>query len=416
MRMGSRKVLFKLVSILLVISVILSGILILTSCRGAEAPTKDVIKVGWARCLTGWGSALGQDEQKGVLLWVDMVNADGGIYVEEYGKKLPLEVVYYDDKSDPEETVRLYERLITVDKVDILLAPSTSPFNPATIPVIEKYKMPLLSATSGSTKAQELGAKYWWSVTPTGAACMDKVTGLGGLLYENRDKIKDIAIIYVHETFPVECHDAITQYLEEFGCFNVALDKDYPMGVTDLSEVLLDIKAKDVDALIGLSLPEDCFLTMGQAQEVGLNPPFIYLLLGPGFSAFPEIFGDATEGIMGMGTWCGASNYPGAKEFYDKFIEKWGHPPSLLHSVDGYHGAQIMQQAIERAGSLDPEKLREVLEGGEFTTIQGPVLLRNGVNEKAIMGVIQWQQGEAQVVWPPEWATAEFLFHKPAWP
>ena len=155
---------------------------------------------------------------------------------------------------------------------------------------------------------------------------------------------------------------------------------------------------------------------MKQSIEVGLSPKFMYFLLGPSTNVFQPIFKDATEGVMGMGMYCGALNYPGAKEFYVNMQKRWGHPPNLLMGADGYHAAQLMEQAIERAGTLDPEKIRNVLSTEEFMTIEGPVRLRNGINELAVPGVIQWRKGMAETVWPKEKATAELIFPKPAWP
>jgi len=381
----------------------------------AHAKSKDVIKIGFSRSLTGWSAVAGKDEQEAVIFWSEEVNAKGGIYVKEYGKKLRVELVFYDDKSSPEEVVRIYERLVTVDKVDVLFPPTQTPQNIATIGIAEKYRRPILSATCGSSKGKELGAKYWWAITPVGPCWMDKQNGLAGLINNNKTRIKDIGLLYLHEPFSMECHMAIVQNLKDLA-FNIVYEKDYSPEVKDLSGELLEIKKKNVDAFLGLAYPPDCFLMMKQSIEVGFSPKFMYFLLGPAQNAFQPIFKEATEGVMGMGMYCGALNYPGAKEFYSNMIKRWGYPPNLLMGADGYHAAQLMQQAIEKAGTLDPEKIRNVLATGEFMTIEGPARLRNGVNELAVPGVIQMQHGVAQTVWPKEKATAGLNFPKPKWP
>lgn len=381
----------------------------------AHAKSKDVIKIGFSRSLTGWSAVPAKDEQEAVILWSEEVNAKGGIYVKEYGKKIPVELKFYDDKSSPEEVVRIYERLITVDKVDVLFPPSQTPQNIATIGIAEKYRRPILAATCGSSKGKELGAKYWWAITPIGPVWMGKQDGLAGLINKNKSRIKDIAVLYLHESFCMECHKAIVQNLKELG-FNIVFDKDYAHDVKDLSGELLEIKKKNVDALLGMSYPEDCFLIMKQSIEIGLSPKLLYFLVGPATSAFQPIFKEAVEGVMGMGMYCGALDYPGAKEFYNNMIKRWGHPPNLLLGADGYHAAQLMQQAIERAGTLDPEKIRHVLATEKFLTIEGPARLRNGTNELAVPGVIQWQKGMAETIWPKKMATTEMIFPKPNWP
>jgi branched-chain amino acid transport system substrate-binding protein len=403
-----RKLVFALLSISLIAA------LLLVSC-GPKAPEKDVIKIGFSRSLTGLSAAAAEGEHEAVIYWSEKVNAEGGIYVEEYGKKLPVELVFYDDKSSAEEVVRIYERLITVDKVDVLFPPSQTAQNIATISIAEKYHMPMLAATCGSSQGRELGAKYWWAITPIGAVWMDKDKGLAGLINSLKPEIQTVGMLYLIDPWGIECHAAIVPYLTDLG-IDIVYDKDYPWGVEDLSGPLLDIKAKNPDAFLGLGYPPDCFLTVKQSAEIGLNPKFMYFLIGPANVAFYPVVGAASEGICGMGMYCGALNYPGAQEFYDGMIERWGHPPDLLLGADGFHAATLMQQAIERAGTLDPEKIRDVLATEEFLTIEGPVRLRDGVNELAVPGVIQWQEGLAQTVWPPEMATTELTFPKPQWP
>ncbi len=402
------KLVFAFLGVSLIVALMVSG------CA-PKAPEKEVIKVGFSRSLTGWATLAAESEQEAVILWSEMVNAEGGIYVKEYGKKLPVELVYYDDKSSPEEVVRIYERLITADKVDVLFPPSQTAQNIATIAVVEKYHMPLLAATCGSSRGKEVGAKYWWAITPVGASWMNKEHGLASLLANYTDEIKTVAILTLHDPFPMECREAILASLGEMG-MDVVVDKDYPIDVKDLSEVLLDIKDKNVDAFLGLSYPPDFFLIMEQAVGIGLSPKLMYFLVGPSNPAFPLAFGPAIEGVAGMGMYSGALGIPGAREFYDSYNERWGHPPDLLNGADGFHAAQLMQLAIERAGTLDSEKIRDVLATEEFVTIHGPVRLRDGVNELSVPGVIQWQKGTAHVVWPPEKATAKFMFPKPPWP
>lgn len=380
-----------------------------------QLPAKDEIKIGWSRSLTGWGSTSGAiDEQEAVMLWVEEVNAAGGIFVKEYGKKLPVKPIFYDDRSDIEQMVNNYEKLINNDKVDIIFPPTITPFNIATIPVAEKYHMVMLNSTSGSSKPQELGAKYAWSITPIGAAWMDKENGLAGMVNANKANVKNVAVTNIADSFCIECHDAFVKYCGELGV-NVVLDKDFDIETKDLSPLLLEVKSKNVDAYFSFTLPPGTFLQMQQMKEIGLNPKWTYFLLGPALGVFQPMFGDNVEGVTGMGMYSGNLNYPGAREFYDNYTKKYGYPPNLLQAADGYHAAQLYQQAIEAAGTLDNEKLREVLITQEFLTIHGPAKLGNGINEKSVPGVIQWVDGVAETIWPPQMATAEFQWPKPNW-
>ena len=238
---------------------------------------------------------------------------------------------------------------------------------------------------------------------------------LGDFLVAHKAEIKTLAVVYVHDVVPIEWHADLMARAEKEG-FEVVLNKDYPLDVKDLSEVLLDIKAKNPDALIGLSYPPDAFLMMKQLQEIDFSPKLLYFSVGPGLSVFSQIFGAAAEGVLGMGSWSRFRDTRDSKEFYEGFLKMYGRPPELPNSSDGFSGAQIMQQAVEKAGTLDKEKIREVLATETFEVVNGIVTLRDGQNVTGTIGVFQCQQGEVHVLWPPEFATGEFIYPKPPWP
>jgi len=392
------------------------GILILGLITAGCAPTvpeKESIRVGFSTSLTGIYAAGAESQMNAQVLWAEQVNEEGGIYVKDIGKRLPIELVYYDDKSSPEEMIKIYEKLITVDKVDLLLPPWGTALHVALVPTAEKYHMPIVGTTACSVTLRELKADYIWFVTK----CIpdEQMPTLVGLLSAHKDKVKTVAVLYIHDMFPIENDNYLIPALEKEG-FDVVLHKDYPMGVTDLSEVLLEIKGKNPDALIALTYPADCFLMMKQAMEVGLNPKFYYSLVGPGCSAFSDIFGPATEGICMQGAWTEKGPGPGSKEFYDSYVERWNKLPDNLDSALSWVGCQVMEQAIDKAGTLDPEKLRDVIATEEFVTIEGPKKFAGSICVTGYPGHLQWQKGKVEIVWPPEIATAELMIPKPAWP
>jgi len=400
------KYLLPFLSVVLILGLITAG------CAPA-ALEKESITIGFSISLTGVYAAGAESQMNSQVLWAEQVNAKGGMYVEEYGKKLPIELIYYDDKSAPEEMIKIYEKLITVDKVDMLFPPWGTALHIALVPTAEKYRVPIVGTTAASLRLKELEVSYFWFET---RQIPDELMPLFvKLLSAHKDELKTVAVLYLHDVYPIENNEYLLPALEEAG-FDVVLYKDYPMGVTDLTEVLLDIKGKNVDALIALTYPADCFLIMEQSRGVGLNPKFYYSLVGPACSAFPDIFGAATNGVCTMGAWSEKSPYPGAKEFYDSYVERWDKLPDYLDSIESWVGCQIMEQAVGKAGTLDPEKLRDVIAAEEFMTIRGPVKFEGAMNTLGYPGTLQWQNEVAQVVWPPEKATAEFKFPKPRWP
>jgi branched-chain amino acid transport system substrate-binding protein len=168
--------------------------------------------------------------------------------------------------------------------------------------------------------------------------------------------------------------------------------------------------------VIYLSYPADTFTIVTQSQEVGLNPKLMFNLVGPATIAFKPKFGPAVEGITGMGNWSAKMKTFGNKEFVDAVEAKYKKQPDAVNGSLGYMPCQIMEQAIEKTGSLDRQKLRDYIAANEFQTVQGPVKFSGSENARAVAGILQWQKGVMEIVWPKSIATAQIVYPKPAWP
>lgn len=397
-----------------VVLVVLSINLIVAFYGYKEAfAAKEKIKVGMSWSLSGWAAPGAESEKRGNLLWVDHVNKKGGIYVKEYGKKLPVELVYYDDKSSPDEAIRIYEKLVTVDKVDVLFPPYAEDIILPQIPIVEKYHMPMVAATCTppTEMAKKLKGEYFWIIPPLADRTMP---ALADLLSLHKDKIKTVAILYLHLGLMMESKEQFLPLAKKAGIEVVYL-KDYPIGVKDMTEVLLEVKAKKPDAFLSFSLPDDGFLIQRQCMELGLDPKFYYMEIGPVIGPYDKIFGGGSEGILGHCHWHPSLPYPGVKEFYNDYMARWGRPDYENSSL-GYMTGQIMEQAIEKAGTLDGAKVAKVIATEEFMTINGPVKFVGVRNVRTSAGIVQWQKGKIERVWPQKTATAPLLIPKPPWP
>lgn len=374
----------------------------------STASAKDVITIGFAMNLTGREAPQAAGHMQAYELWAEMVNEKGGLHIPEYGKRIPVKFVYYDSKSEPATAVRIYEKLINEDKVDVIFTPQGTSSHFAIAPLAEKYKIPMVGSTAASVKIRDLKTRYFWFTSPLAdrymRALVDLVKSVGA---------KSVAIIYAQELFPRENLQFLDPYVKQAG-LEVVVHKDYPVGEKDLTSLLAEIKTKGPDAVLALCYVPGSFTMTTQAQEIGLNPKLFYQLIGPAVVAYEPKFGAAADGIACMGHWSPKLKFPGAKEFYDRFVAKFNVKPDYLNSVLAFIAAQVMQQAIEKVG-LDREKLRDAIAGNEFQTINGTIRYE-GV-ESTIPGmVLQYQQGEKEIIWPPEHATAKPLYPKPAWP
>jgi len=378
-----------------------------------KAALKDKIRIGFSMALTGIYAPGAESQMNAYILWSEEVNKRGGIFVKDLNKKLPVELIYYDDQSLPDVAVKIYEKLITQDKVDLIMTPWGTTIHFAIAPLSERYKIPLIGTTAASVKLRELKGSYFWFIT----ACIPdrQMKAFGEMLKAQGGQIKNVAILYLQELFPRENLQFLEPALKEAG-IQVVLKKDYPMGVKDLTALLTEVKGKKADAVIALTYPADSFLMTAQAKEVGLNPKLLMELVGPAIIGFYEKFGPTTEGLITQGHWSPKGNWPGAKDFLENYQARWKKKPDYLDSSLSYIGCQILEQAIEKSGSLNREKLRDIIASQEFSTINGPVKFTGLENLKTPSMWLQWQKGELEIVWPPNMATAKLLFPKPIWP
>lgn len=376
------------------------------------AEAKDKIVFGQAIGITGpIASAAGFLEVPITKLWLEEVNKKGGIYVPEEGKRLPVELLRYDDKGDIPTTLKLFEKLATVDKVDIMLPPHGTAWHLAVAPLAAKYKYPLVTFTFMTERYREVAHKYGYTfitTTPSResmAAFLDLMVELG---------VKKAAIIYVSSEFGIENAQCLAPIMVPAG-IEVVMLKSYPMMPKDLSPLLKEAKAANVDAFIAHSYVPDTMLLPEQAKMVDFNPKLFYVALATAWPAFKAKFGAATEGVMGPGGW-NEKYSPKAKEFYDKFLAMHGRPPCNWSTSFGYGTLQIYEQAIEKVGLKDREKLRDVIATSTFDTVYGPIKYTDYFNIDHPSYIGQWQKGTFESVAPKATRKVNVIYPKPAWP
>ncbi|MEJ2715632.1 MAG: amino acid ABC transporter substrate-binding protein [Deltaproteobacteria bacterium] len=378
------------------------------------ASGKDKIKIGTAISLSGpYAPGASMTQIPNYKMWVEEVNAKGGIYVKEYGKKLPVELIIYDDKSDVGTMVKLVEKLILQDKVDLLLPPWGTAMHFAIAPVATKYGYPVIGPTVSSEKLREIAKRvpYFFGILnmprEQGASLVNLLAELG---------VKKVALIYVADAYGIEWTGKVAPALKKKG-MNVVLEKSYPLGAKDLSPLLKTVKAENVDALLGMSYPPDTFLITGQSISIELNPKVFYLGVGVAFPVYRDKFGTKTvQGVMGAGAWNPKLKYPGAKEYFERHVKRWKKEPDRWGSAFAYASLQVLQQAIEKVGSLDRKKLRDCIATETFPTVIGPVKFEGGFNVQSPGEIGQWQNGEFEVVAAKDKRTAKPIFPKPPWP
>ena len=393
-----------------------AGLLAMAACgASATVQAQTSVKIGYAISRTGPGAGgAAVTTIPNYDLWVKEVNAAGGLKLGD--KRVPIEIVQYDDRSSAEEAAKALDRLITQDKVDFILPPWGTGLNLAVGPILNKAGYPHLASTAVTDRAPELAKRwpnsFWLLGTSAGAA-----NTLVELLVKLRSegKIGDtVAMASIADGFGIDLSGAARPALTKAN-FKLAYDKTYPVGTQDLSPIINEVKALNPDVFIAFSYPPDTIAITEQSRIAGFNPKVFYTGVGTAFPLFKQKFGANAEGVMGIGGWSGDS--PAIKDYLarHKASAANGAEPDRWASAVTYASLQMLQQAIERVGKVDRAAVIKGLQTGTFDTVIGKVKLENNMPTQ-YWWVGQWQDGDFYGVGPStnEGARAPIL-PKPAW-
>ncbi|CCE05517.1 Twin-arginine translocation pathway signal precursor (fragment) [Bradyrhizobium sp. STM 3843] len=248
----------------------IASLTVLAAALGAfasPAAAQDKIRIGYAISKTGpYAGGAGITTLPNYQLWVKDVNAAGGIKLGD--KRLPIEVVEYDDRSSSEEAVKAIERLANQDKVDFILPPWGTGLNLAVGPTLNRLGYPHLAVTSVTDKAPEL-AKRWANASFWLGTSAQISQGLADLLGKLKSEGKiggTVAMVSVADQFGIELAAAGREAFKKAG-LTVAYDKTYPLGSQDIQPLLKDAIASNADTFIAFSYPPDTLALTEQAQS-----------------------------------------------------------------------------------------------------------------------------------------------------
>jgi len=377
------------------------------------ASAQDKVKIGYAISKTGpnaGGASITQIPN--YEMWVKDVMAKGGLKVGD--KRLPIEVVEYDDRSNSEEAVRAVERLITQDKVDLLFPPWGTGLNLAVGPVFNKYGYPQLTFSAVTDRAPEL-AKRWPNSFWLLGTSKQYVDALTGLLKKMRDEGKigaNIAMISIADGFGIDLSQAARKGFTDAG-FKLVYDKSYPIGTQDLSPLIGEAQRSGADTFVAFSYPPDTMALTEQAKVASYAPKVLFLGVGVGFPMYPQRFAANVEGIMSLGGW--SKDNAATLAYAKKHEEMFKRGPDRWGSQVGYSSLQMLEQAIERVGKLDRAAIIKELQTGTFDTVLGKVKLVDNMMQDNFWLIGQWQDGFFVGLAPQRAGVGTPVVPKPAW-
>ena len=384
----------------------------LAALFAVTAHAQDTIKIGWAISKSGpFGPGAGVTTLPNYQVWVKDVNDKGGLTVG--GKKMKIEVVEYDDRTNSEEMIKAVERLATQDKVDFILPPWSTGMNLAAAPVFNKYGYPHLAVTANTNRAPEM-VKRWPNLTFWLGLPSELIDGLVDTLSTLRKdgKIGDtVAMAAVGDQFGIEQSTAAREGLTKGG-FKLVYDKSYPFGSQDLQPIIKDAQAAAPDTFVAFSYPPDTIGLTDQAKIAGFSPKVFFVGVGTAFPLFKGKFGASAEGVMGIGG--SNADLPGIKWYIQHHKEIIGREPDRWASPITYASLQVLQQAIEKVGKIDREAIIKEINTGSFDTIVGKVQLKDNLY-KGIWAVGQWQGNDFYGISPKQDGVRAPIVPKPAW-
>ncbi len=374
--------------------------------------TQDVIKFGAAVSLTGKLAKEGQLLKRGYDLWKEKVNEGGGIKVGD--KRYKVEIIYYDDQSDPTTTARLVERLIIQDGVKFILGPYGSAQVFAAAPIVEKYGALMVQAGGASSEIYKKGYKNVFGLYTTAPDYGKDLVELATRLDKN---LRTIAIVYEKDIFAEDAAKGAYEHAKRKG-LKVVLFEGYPKEAQDLSSLIQKIRLHKPDIIIGSGHFADSVLLVKQLKQFRVNPKFLGLTVGPALPAFVQSLGEDAEGIFGPVQWSPALKYKdplfgNTEEFVKIYRERFKEDPEY-HVAGAVAAGIVFQKAIEKAKSLDVSKVREALAKNRVETLFGVIGFdeTGKVNTKP-MAIIQIQKGRQITVYPIK--EAEPVYPKPVW-
>ncbi len=369
--------------------------------RGADAKP---IVIGTSVSLSGIFADGGKSSLEGYQLFIKLQNAKGGVL----GR--PLALKYYDDQSDGATGVRLYERLINEDKVDLIIGPYGTGLTAPTANVAEKYKMPMLCPETGDLGIFSRGLHYVFQ------ALGPLPTYLFGAMQIAKDRgYKKIALVAPNIAFGQAMINLVPPIARGFGQAIVFSDY-YPATLSDFSSVVERIRATNPDVVLAMSFPNDSVGLLRGLKAANYAPKLFYEAVGAADVQFANNVGGDAEGVVSVTGFNDSFKENGAPAFLKAYRAEYHREPDY-HVASNFAAMTVLVAALNKTKSLDQEKLRDALSTIVVPTITGTyrVDARNGIQMGYTSYTFQWQHGKQVIVYPGNVAQGKPKLPFPAW-
>ena len=376
----------------------------------AATTTKPIV-VGISLPLTGDFSQPGGEAKRGYEVWQKMVNANGGVL----GRQIELKIA--DDASNQDTVVADYTKLITQDKVDLLLGTFSSLLNYPASAVAEKNGKVYVEPAGGAPMMFERGFKYLFFAQPATAphqadVFVDWVRSLPA-----SERPKTAAYPSQDDPFTTPVIDSMQKQLEGLGVKTV-YSSVYPADTTNFQTIASKMANQRPDLIAQGAVFEDGVGLVRSLKQLSYSPKMLFQTSAPSnASQYSDAVGVAnTEGVFYTVSWNEKATTPLNAEFVAAYKEAYGGSSPAEDAADAFAAAQVLQAATTTVGSLDQNKIRDWLHANEAQTILGPLSWTAKGEPKGKFLLAQWQSGTVEVVAPADAATTKNIVNpKPGW-
>jgi branched-chain amino acid transport system substrate-binding protein len=388
------------------------------------AKAADPMRVGLSVALTGGVAPIGKQVLAALQIWRDDVNAKGGLL----GR--PVELVYYDDQSNPQNVPQLYTKLIEVDKVDLLIGPYATNMVAPAIPVLMQHKKTTIGILANAANSKFHYDQYF-SMLPTGPEPQKSFAyGFFELAAAQNPRPKTVAIVAADAEFAQNAADGARQSIKEIGGFETVLDQKYPPSTTDYGPMMRAVAALNPDIVFVAAYPPDSVGIVRATNEIGFTPKmfggtFIGLLVTP----IKVQLGPLMNGIVNNEVFLPAKSltFPGTAELLAKYqaaaATQGIDPMGWAFAPIAYAAGQTLAQAVEGIKGTDQVALAAYMRTHTFSTVVGEIKFgKDGEWAKSRVFFTQFQHLTGNsldqfkdtthevVVWPNEYKTGNLIY------
>jgi branched-chain amino acid transport system substrate-binding protein len=380
-------------------------VILLADGAWSGAHAAEPIRVGTAQSLSGRFATEGGDQLKGLQMWVDDLNARGQLL----GRR--VELVWFDDRSDPARVADLYRRLVEDEQVDLLIGPYSSELSLVATEVAEAAAFPIVTAAASANRIWERGYRNVFGIDVPSSNYMDIAVTTAA-----QKGARTAALFYGTGDFAADVARGVRRELDRHG-LKLLLDRQYdPEDASDLQQVARELLAieSQADVVFGATYLQD-MVTIGRAFGPGrqLKVKMLCLTVGPASAEFGEQLGNNVDGVTGVVQWLRTVRLPKAQDFSYRYRQIHGRNPGV-HSAIGYSAGQVIEAAVRLAGTTDRDALRDQLRSMRFRSLIGRYEVDDTGRQVGKQNyLLQWQDGQRRLVAPPSVAETALIYPRP---